>query len=187
MLKIKNSLNVLEKDSGVNQEEVLNIENKIFEHIYRILKQNKHNLNNLTDLILFLESFKKKLSSQFLCEILELHSKDYFTICSVAHYIQDIQDKKRKNDLNPRYKIVLKKLSSKLDSLISTPPNSMNGKSPLLDANYFYFLNDFSHYKLIEKNNNELYKKLKNKQMVNKIHETPKENGQNSERESNGK
>ena len=30
-------------------------------------------------------------------------------------------------------------------------------------------------------------KKLKNKQMVNKIHETPKENGQNSERESNGK
>ncbi|WP_270661741.1 reverse transcriptase domain-containing protein [Streptococcus anginosus] len=176
LLKIKNSLNVLEKDSGVNQEEVLNIENKIFEHIYRILKQNKHNLNNLTDLILFLESFKKKLSSQFLCEILELHSKDYFTICSVAHYIQDIQDiqdKKRKNNLNPRYKIVLKKLSSKLDSLISTPPNSMNGKSPLLDANYFYFLNDFSHYKLIEKNNNELYKKLKNK-LDNQIKETGK-------------
>lgn len=79
MLKIKNSLNVLEKDSGVNQEEVLNIENKIFEHIYRILKQN----------------------------------------------------------------------------------------------NYFYFLNDFSHYKLIEKNNNELYKKLKNK-LDNQIKETGK-------------
>lgn len=75
--------------------------------------------------------------------------------------------------MNPRYKIVLKKLSSKLDSLISTPPNSMNGKSPLLDANYFYFLNDFSHYKLIEKNNNELYKKLKNK-LDNQIKETGK-------------
>ena len=34
---------------------------------------------------------------------------------------------------------------------------------------------------------NESHKRLKNKQMVNKIHETPKENGQNSERESNGK
>lgn len=159
LLKLKNGLHELKEDESVNQEEILNIENKIFEHIYRVLKQNKHNINNSTDLILFLETFNKKLSPQFLCEILELNSKDYFTLCSIAHYIQDQRGKN--NFLNPRYKIVLKKLSSKLDSIISNPPKSMNGKSPLFDANYFYFLNDFSHYKPIEKNDIELYEKIK--------------------------
>lgn len=161
LLKIKNGLHELKEDESINQAEILNIENKIFEHVYRVLKQNKHNINNLTDLILFLETFNKKLSPQFLCEILELNSKDYFTLCSIAHYIQDQRSKN--NFLNPRYKIVLKKLSSKLDYIISNPPKSMNGKSPLFDANYFYFLNDFSHYKPIEKNENKLYKRLTDK------------------------
>lgn len=111
LLKLKNGLHELKEDESVNQEEILNIENKIFEHIYRVLKQNKHNINNSTDLILFLETFNKKLSPQFLCEILELNSKDYFTLCSIAHYIQDQRGKN--NFLNPRYKIVLK----------SFPPN----------------------------------------------------------------
>ncbi|MBN2960033.1 MAG: RNA-directed DNA polymerase [Streptococcus gordonii] len=159
LLRLKNGLHELKEDESINKKEILNIENKIFEHIYRVLKQNKHNINNLTDLILFLETFNKKLSPQFLCEILELHSKDYFTLCSIAHYIQD--QRAKNNFLNPRYKIVLKKLSSKLDYIISNPPKSMNGKSPLFDANYFYFLNDFSHYKPIEKNDNKLYNKLK--------------------------
>lgn len=161
LLRLKNGLHELKEGESINQEEILNIENKIFEHIYRVLKQNKHNINNLTDLILFLETFNKKLSPQFLCEILELHSKDYFTLCSIAHYIQD--QRAKNNFLNPRYKIVLKKLSSKLDYIISNPPKSMNGKSPLFDANYFYFLNDFSYYKPIEKNDNKLYKKLTEK------------------------
>ena len=161
LLRLKNGLHDLKEDESMNQEEILNIENKIFEHIYRVLKQNKHNINNLTDLILFLETFNKKLSPQILCEILELHSKDYFTLCSIAHYIQDQRTKN--NFFNPRYKIVLKKLSSKIDYIISNPPKSMNGKSPLFDANYFYFLNDFSHYKPIEKNDNKLYNKLKDK------------------------
>jgi len=161
LLKLKNGLHELKEDESINQEEIINIENKIFEHIYRVLKQNKHNINNSTDLILFLETFNKKLSPQFLCEILELNSKDYFTLCSIAHYIQDQREKN--NFLNPRYKIVLKKLLSKLDSIISNPPKSMNGKSPLFDANYFYFLNDFSHYKPIEKNDIKLYKKIKDK------------------------
>ena len=164
LLRLKNGLHDLKEDESMNQEEILNIENKIFEHIYRVLKQNKHNINNLTDLILFLETFNKKLSPQILCEILELHSKDYFTLCSIAHYIQDQNTKN--NFLNPRYKIVLKKLSSKLDSIISTPPKSMNGNSPLFDANYFYFLNDFSHYKPIKKNDIDLYKKIKDQLSV---------------------
>ena len=82
-------------------------------------------------------------------------------MCSIAHYIQD--QRAKNNFLNPRYKIVLKKLSSKIDYIISNPPKSMNGKSPLFDANYFYFLNDFSHYKPIEKNDNKLYKRLTDK------------------------
>lgn len=164
LLRLKNGLNELKEDESMNQEEILNIENKIFEHIYRVLKQNKHNINNLTDLILFLETFNKKLSPQILCEILEFHSKDYFTLCSIAHYIQDQRTKN--NFLNPRYKIVLKKLSSKLDSIISNPPKSMNGNSPLFDANYFYFLNDFSHYKPIEKNDIGLYEKIKDQLSV---------------------
>ena len=164
LLRLKNGLHELKEDESINQDEILNIENKIFEHIYRVLKQNKHNINNLTDLILFLETFNKKLSPQILCEILELHSKDYFTLCSIAHYIQDQRTKN--NFLNPRYKIVLKKLSSKLDSIISNPPKSMNGNSPLFDANYFYFLNDFSHYKPIEKNDIDLYEKIKNQLSV---------------------
>lgn len=115
LLRLKNGLHNLKEDESMNPEEILNIENKIFEHIYRVLKQNKHNINNLTDLILFLETFNKKLSPQFLCEILELNSKDYFTLCSIAHYIQDQREKN--NFLNPRYKIVLKKLLSKLDGI----------------------------------------------------------------------
>ena len=42
----------------------------------------------------------------------------------------------------------------------------MNGNSPLFDANYFYFLNDFSHYKPIEKNDIDLYEKIKNQLSV---------------------
>lgn len=81
-------------------------------------------------------------------------------MCSIAHYIQD--QRTNNNFFNPRYKIVLKKLSSKLDSIISNPPKSMNGKSRLFDANYFYFLNDFSHYKPIEKIKDQLSVEIEN-------------------------
>ena len=65
LLRLKNGLHELKEDESINQDEILNIENKIFEHVYRVLKQNKHNLNNSTDLILFLETFNKNFLLNF--------------------------------------------------------------------------------------------------------------------------
>lgn len=174
LIGLRNSLSKLKNNSGTtntNHMDIINIEDKIFEHIHRVLKQNKKNLTNLTDLILFLESFDKKLSPQFLCEIIELHPRDYFTLCSVAHYIQDKRNKE--SYLKPRYKIVLKKLSYKINEIIINPPCSMNKVSPIFDSNYFYFLNDFVHYRPFKLNEVEIYKKMK-KQLEDNINETKK-------------
>ncbi len=47
----------------------------------------------------------------------------------------------------------------------------MNKVSPIFDSNYFYFLNDFVHYKPFKLNEVEIYKTMK-EQLENNIKET---------------
>ena len=53
----------------------------------RILKNNSNRINNISDLIVYLKYFDKKLSSQFLCQLLDENSEDYYTLCAIGYYI----------------------------------------------------------------------------------------------------
>ena len=55
-------------------------------------------INNISDLIVYLKFFDKKLSSQFLCQLLDENSEDYYTLCSIGYYIIGYES---------RYKVVL--------------------------------------------------------------------------------
>ncbi|HFR3774177.1 TPA: RNA-directed DNA polymerase [Streptococcus suis] len=111
------------------------IENRIFENIYRILNNNTNNMTNISDLIVYLKSFDKKLSSQFLCQLLDENKEDYFTLCAVGYYIIG-QGKRYKAVLNYLFKLILN----------FSKNYQTHTKSRLEDAKYFYILNDFIYY-----------------------------------------
>lgn len=117
------------------KEYLLAIENRIFENIYQVLKNNSNRINNISDLIVYLKFFKKKLSSQFLCHMLDENSDDYFTICAISYYI--IGD-------TLRYKVVLNYLFKLISNFINN--YKTHTKNLLDDAKYFYILNDFLYY-----------------------------------------
>ncbi|WP_423213942.1 RNA-directed DNA polymerase [Streptococcus equinus] len=126
---IKNSKNYLSE-----------IENRIFENIYRILNNNTNNITNISDLIVYLKSFDKKLSPQFLCRLLDENKEDYFTLCAVGYYIIE-QGKRYKVVLNYLFKLILN----------FSKNYKTHTKSRLEDAKYFYILNDFIHYPEFQK------------------------------------
>ena len=85
---------------------------------------------------MFLKNFNQKLSSQLLCEILENNRNNYFVLCSVGYYVKYN---------NKKYKVVLYYLFQIIYKNLSEYPKSC--KLKLNDANYFYQLNDFIHYR----------------------------------------
>lgn len=114
---------------------LLDIENRIFENIYRILKSNSNRINNISDLIVYLKFFDKKLSSQFLCQLLDENPEDYYTLCAIGYYIIGYES---------RYKVVLNYL---FKSIMNFVKNYQTHTDSLLeDAKYFYILNDFLYY-----------------------------------------
>lgn len=142
MTKINNSVNKLKESNEVSQgqlETVENIQEKIFYQIYRLIRNNLDKLKNMCDLIVFLKFFKKKLSSQFLCEIIKTYYDSYFVLCSVAYYIE------RDGMVFNNYKIVIEKLKLAVKDYIVNY-NSVGANNRILDANYFYMVNDFSKY-----------------------------------------
>lgn len=143
MLKLTNKLSniyELKKNNEFLEKElcsyILEIENKIFSSVLRIVKYNIKELTNCSDLIVFLKNFNQKLSSQLLCEILENNRNNYFVLCSVGYYVKDN---------NKKYKVVLDYLFQIIYKNLSEYPKSC--KLKLNDANYFYQLNDFIHYR----------------------------------------
>lgn len=143
IMKFRASLSNLRLTINSNEEEFIHdskyylseIDNRVFENIYRILKNNTDNATNISDIIVYLKSFDKKLSTQFLCRLLERNKDDYFTICAVGYYI--IGQK-------TRYRVVLNYLFKLIFDFAQNFKTHTNSR--LEDAKYFYILNDFIYY-----------------------------------------
>lgn len=118
-----------------------NIEDKIFENIYRTININMSDLSNISDLIVFLKSFRRKISSQKLCSIIDNNKLDYFTLCSVAYYILDLSSK---TYIMKNFQVALKKLYDTVFEFLDS--YKFYNKKRLYDAKFFYILNDFSYY-----------------------------------------
>ena len=130
------AINNKEEAFIINSEKYLSdIENRIFDNIYRILKNNSNRINNISDLIVYLKFFDKKLSSQFLCQLLDENPEDYYTLCAIGYYI--IGD-------GNRYRVVLNYLFKLI--LNFTKNYKTHTYCQLDDAKYFYILNDFLYY-----------------------------------------
>lgn len=125
-----------------NIERVLsNIEDKIFENIYRTIHLNISDLSNISDLIVFVKRFGRKISPQQLCDIIDNNKSNYFTLCSVAYYIQDLNSK---TYVMKNFQVVLKKLYNTVFEFLEN--YQYCNQKRLDDATFFYMLNDFSHY-----------------------------------------
>jgi len=134
--KLRLAINNKEEDFIINSENYLSdIENRIFDNIYRILKDNSNRINNISDLIVYLKFFDKKLSSQFLCQLLDENSEDYNTLCAIGYYI--IGEGRR-------YRVVLNYLFKLILNFVENYKTHTNCR--LDDAKYFYILNDFIYY-----------------------------------------
>lgn len=133
------------------------IDEKIFQNAFNILKNNKAKLNNMFDMLIFMKGLDKKLSSSFLCEILEKYSDSYFICCNIAKYILN----EKSNEVYQEYKTVLIKLWKVVEHKVNNyiPQGAQH---IILESEYFYFLNDFSKYPGFEtKHSDELNKILK--------------------------
>lgn len=117
------------------------IEEKIFQHSLRILKNNINHIQYMYDLIIFMKLLDKNLSSSFLCKILDVHKESYFVCCAVAYYILD-EDQK---SLNLNFITVSKKIANTIDQKVNNY-EAKGAKHKILESEYFYFLNDFSKY-----------------------------------------
>lgn len=134
--KLRKTINNQNGNFITNSENYLSdIENRIFENIYRILKNNSNRINNISDLIVYLKFFDKKLSSQFLCQLLDENPEDYYTLCAIGYYIIGYKS---------RYKVVLNYLFKSIMNFVRN--YQTHTKSLLEDAKYFYILNDFIYY-----------------------------------------
>ena len=135
IFKLRTTINNNENFITNGENYLLDIENRIFENIYRILKNNSNRINNISDLIVYLKFFDKKLSSQFLCQLLDENPEDYYTLCAIGYYIIGYES---------RYKVVLNYLSKSIINFAEK--YQTHTKSLLEDAKYFYILNDFIYY-----------------------------------------
>lgn len=133
------SLKIKDYKNKIN--DLLVIEEKIFQYSFTILKNNAKEISNMYDLIVFMKMLNKKLSSSRLCEIINLHNSSYFVICSIAYYI--INDKTKSLDM--QFLTVNKKLVKIVNSNINNYV-SKGAKYNILESDFFYLLNDFAKY-----------------------------------------
>lgn len=167
MLEISNCTNELDIKNYQNRiDDLLFMEDKIFQYSFNVLKNNISDIENMYDLLVFMKLLDKKLTPSFLSKVLALHSSSYFVCCSIAYYIINDESK----DLDMRFLTVSKKLVGTINSNIDNyiPKGADH---PILEGEFFYFLNDFSKYpgfrrslrdKLTRKLNSECKKTLNN-------------------------
>lgn len=117
------------------------IEEKMFQYLFMVLKNNINNLDNMYDILVFMKLFRKKLSAIFLCELIHYYKNSYFICCSIAYYI--LND--RLDGIDSKYITVIKKLTSAINENINNY-NEKGANFSILEADFFYFLNDFSKY-----------------------------------------
>lgn len=117
------------------------IEEKMFQHLFLVLKNNIGKIEDMYDIFILMKLLNKKLSPSFLCKILSEKKDSYFVCCSIAYYI--LEDDL--SGLDTRYITVANKLKSVTDEKIYHYLEK-GAKFPILEGEYFYFLNDFSKY-----------------------------------------
>ncbi|HDR8109689.1 TPA: hypothetical protein QCZ04_002734 [Bacillus cereus] len=117
------------------------INERIFQHLYMNLRNNYKQIEQMFDLFIFIKTLDKKLSSSFLCKVIEEYKDSYFVLCSVGYYILN----EKKSHVLDCYKTVYKKLRDAIFNKI-TDYKTKGSDNLLLEAEYFYFINDFSYY-----------------------------------------
>lgn len=122
-------------------ESIEYLNEKMFQHLFSVLKNNMNSIDSMYDILIFMKLFEKKLSANFLCEILTMHKESYFVCCSIAYYILD----EKLNSIDNKYITVVNKLSSIIDSNINNY-SEKGATYRILEGEFFYFLNDFSKY-----------------------------------------
>jgi len=134
-------LNRLENSKYYNSQDIEYINEKIYENIYRILKNNSNKINMMYDCFPFMKKLTKKMPSSFLCKVLYDNKNDYFVYCSIAYYILNDNN----DGLNPEFKTVKNVLYKNLEEYHNNYKDKGIGFN-ILDAEYFYFINDFIKY-----------------------------------------
>lgn len=146
-------IQTLKKGKEGNEDFFNSINEKVYQYCYTLLKNNFDKIDRMYDLIIFTKFLEKKLPSTFLTKILEEYKNNYFVLCSVGYYILN----ENLTSINTQYLTVIKKLRN----IIITYKNqykSRGAEHPILEAEYFYIINDFSYYPGFRESDN---KKLK--------------------------
>nr|WP_054549498.1 RNA-directed DNA polymerase [Lysinibacillus sphaericus] len=139
--KIKSDYN---KNMNIESEmlnKITYLEERFFQHLFIILRNNFNQIPQMYDIFIFLKILPKKVSSDFLCKVLDKYPDNYFVMCSIAYYI--LND--NLNAINPIYKTVEKRLISTITQYINSY-KTLGSDYKFLESNFFYVLNDFSHY-----------------------------------------
>lgn len=136
-----------QKEQEEYKEIISKINESLFENSFRVMKNNFKSLEDMCDLLVYMKRLNKQLSPQFLISILHEFKYSYFLYCSVAYYILDDNLK----DIKPNFKTVSSILRKEIIYLVNNFENK-GVVDDLLDAEYFYFINDFSKYPGFDEN-----------------------------------
>lgn len=152
----KNNNEETEKINKIDKkiESLKYLQEKMFQHLFLVLKNNIEKVEDMYDIFIFMKLLNKKLSPSFLCKVLSEKKDSYFVCCSIAYYI--LEDDL--SGLDTRYITVINKLKSVIDEKIYNYLEK-GARYPILEGEYFYFLNDFSKYPGFRNNLRERYDK----------------------------
>ncbi|SDD24366.1 Reverse transcriptase (RNA-dependent DNA polymerase) [Terribacillus halophilus] len=158
-IKIQNNIN---KSEDNMDKEYLN--EKVFQYVYSILKNNINDIEQMFDLIIYLRTLEKRLASSFLCNLIE-HCKDsYFLMCSIAYYILDDDRKGVLNSYKTPKKMLQTLVLDRVENYVSKGSQYL-----LLESEYFYLINDFYYYPGFDSRIKDKLKKtiVRNKKQMN--------------------
>ena len=146
-----------------NSENYFNICDKMFNFLFGVLKNHPDSIGENYNILIFMKFLPKRINSQFLCKLVN-DFDDYFVLCCIAFYI------KENNFVHKNYKVVLKKIDSKVRNILNNHTTYLNNK--LFDSNFYFIANDFSNY--LPLRNRDKVKNI----LINEINKfkTPNEN-----------
>lgn len=133
--------NMIEFSTEKIEEKFNFINEKVFQNLYMSLKNNFNKINQMYDVIIFIKTLEKNLSSTFLCKIIEQYKDSYFVMCTIGYYILNVGS----YGVIKGYLTVQKKLRDAIFDKIENY-STKGSDNLLLEAEYFYFINDFSYY-----------------------------------------
>lgn len=123
-------------------------DNEYVSRLSKFLKRNKSQLDQIYELITAAKFLTIKLPNTLLSTLLETKQfkYNYFILCTIANYILTPDNPYR---LNKNYKIIFDKIIDILHEIIQDySKDSMR----FIESQYFYIINDFNYYPLLQKN-----------------------------------